>query len=421
MSSVRPVLYSVSMLAIRAVPSLDDLEREILRAEATISVAIYRQLVALREFDERKGWHEQGATCCTAWLSWRIGLSPGAARDRMRTAHALARLPQISAALERGEVSYSQVRALTRVARDDNEAEWLNIAHHSTASQLERMVRGCRQAQRAAAPDFDEQTREERSLVTYFDDTGMLVLQGRLPPVEGARLQKVLDAIRMESPSVTGGDKRQRQADALVEVVERATSCSGGCAGEHPKLPAPQIVVHVAEQGLHSHSPDLRREIEHGPSASAESVRRLACDAETIRMLHGNDGKVLHVGRRTRVVSAAIRRALEHRDGRCRFPGCENTRTDAHHIVHWADGGETSTSNLVLLCRRHHTRVHEERYAIERRGDDLIFIPPEGTPLSRGPRFSDVVPWDDEPRAGVFISDWDGDPPDYQYIAEVMS
>jgi hypothetical protein len=97
----------------------------------------------------------------------------------------------------------------------------------------------------------------------------------------------------------------------------------------------------------------------------AGTSRRIACDASLVVMTHGPDGSVLDVGRKTRTVPPAIRRALDHRDGGCRFPGCGLRFCDAHHVKHWADGGETRLGNLVLLCRRHHRAVHEEGFRVE--------------------------------------------------------
>ncbi|CAN5434303.1 hypothetical protein BH20ACT15_BH20ACT15_00970 [soil metagenome] len=141
-----------------------------------------------------------------------------------------------------------------------------------------------------------------------------------------------------------------------------------------------QVVVHVDAGALAgpTESP-ARCELEDGAPVAPETARRLSCDAGRVEILEGADGP-LDVGRRTRTVPAAMRRALSSRDGGCRFPGCENRRwTDAHHIVHWAQGGETSAENLVQLCRRHHRLVHEGGFGVDRglRGE-LRFWRPDG-------------------------------------------
>ena len=117
---------------------------------------------------------------------------------------------------------------------------------------------------------------------------------------------------------------------------------------------------------------------------SYETSQRLACDAATVVMRHGPDGSVLDVGRRTRTIPPAIRRALDARDTRCQFPGCTARRCDAHHLVHWADGGPTSLDNLLLLCRTHHRAVHEAGFAVKRDLDGaMTFVRPDGTRLGR--------------------------------------
>ena len=119
---------------------------------------------------------------------------------------------------------------------------------------------------------------------------------------------------------------------------------------------------------------------------SAETARRLACDAATVTMGHRPGGEILDVGRRTRTISPALRRALAARGRHCRFPGCANVRCDSHHVEHWADGGRTALGNLVLLCRRHHRAVHEEgfRVTVDAAGG-VRFLGPDGRPLEEAP------------------------------------
>jgi hypothetical protein len=111
-------------------------------------------------------------------------------------------------------------------------------------------------------------------------------------------------------------------------------------------------------------------EVDHGVvDVSAETSRRVSCDASVVQMRHSADGTVLDVGRKTRTVPASIRRALQARDRRCRFPGCMARRCDAHHLEHWVDGGATGIDNLILLCRRHHRAVHEGGFRLIRHPD----------------------------------------------------
>ena len=123
-----------------------------------------------------------------------------------------------------------------------------------------------------------------------------------------------------------------------------------------------------------------------GIHVSPETARRLACDAAIVAMRHGPGGEVLDVGRRTRTISPALRRALASRDGQCRFPGCQNRRCDGHHVRHWADGGATALDNLLLLCRRHHRAVHEEGFRVTlNAAGEVQFIRPDGRLLPAAP------------------------------------
>jgi hypothetical protein len=145
-----------------------------------------------------------------------------------------------------------------------------------------------------------------------------------------------------------------------------------------------QVVVHVDGDALASDDATGQAVLEgpEGQRVSPETSRRLACDAARVEMRHGPDGSVLDVGRRTRTIPPAIRRALATRDRHCRFPGCTARHADAHHVQHWADGGDTRLDNLLLLCRRHHRLVHEEGWHVGLRDDASVrFVRPDGRPL----------------------------------------
>jgi hypothetical protein len=159
------------------------------------------------------------------------------------------------------------------------------------------------------------------------------------------------------------------------------------------------VILHVDAAGLESAGKAARSasltpddgqavvELDEGATnVSAETSRRMACDASLVVMRHAPDGAVLDVGRRTRTIPPAIRRALVARDRRCQFPGCTARRCDGHHIRHWADGGPTRLNNLTLLCRRHHRAVHEEGFAVVRVDNgELEFYRPDGTSVETAP------------------------------------
>jgi hypothetical protein len=363
---------------------LDRLGDEIAELSAHLEAATARLLRLIREFDARGGWNT-GFRSCAEWLSWRVGLDLGAAREKVRVARALGNLPQVARALERGEISYSKVRALTRVATPETEARLLGVARAGTASHVERIVRGWRRVDRLAEAREAASRHASRSLEVYQDENGMLVLRGRLEPEAGALVLRALDAAgealyRKARPAETaaedGPTPAQRRADALALVAETALDhgLDPGASGERY-----QVVVHVDAPALADPDAPGQSVVEGGARVSAETSRRLACDARRVVMRHDAAGRVLDVGRRTRAIPPALRLALAHRDPGCRFPGCGARFCQGHHIRHWASGGETHFDNLALLCRRHHRAVHEEGYRIERlAGGQLRFRRPDG-------------------------------------------
>ena len=363
---------------------------------ARIQAATYELLVMIREFDDRGGW-APGWTSCAHWLNWRTGLTLGAAREKVRVARALAELPRVSAAMGRGQVSYSKVRAITRVATPETEERLLDFALAGTAAHVERLVRAWRRVDGQQEADDDRRRHAGRYLRTWTDDDGMLVVRGRLTPEAGAVLRRALesaeDRLYREAPeddtdhkseSVAATEAGRRRADALVAVAESALAADldTGAAGDRY-----QVVVHVDAASLRNEGNEGQSALDDGIRVPAETSRRLACDASTAIMTHGANDALLDVGRKRRTIPAAIRRALASRDRRCRFPGCESQRCDAHHVRHWADGGATRLDNLVLLCRRHHRAVHEEGFAIELTANGEVLVTEPG-----GRRLPDAPP-----------------------------
>jgi 5-methylcytosine-specific restriction endonuclease McrA len=175
----------------------------------------------------------------------------------------------------------------------------------------------------------------------------------------------------------------QQQADALALLTETALhhELDPGAPGERY-----QVVVHVDAPALADPDQPGQSVLEGGVHVSAETSRRLACDASRVVMRHDPDGRVVEIGARTRTIPPALRRALHHRDRGCRFPGCGLPLGEGHHVRHWAQGGPTTLSNLALLCRRHHRAVHEEGYQVDRQPDGALrFRRPDGRPLPEVP------------------------------------
>src|SRR6202789_1414154 len=346
--------------------SLAELEAQITELAGHLNAANYRWLTLIGQFDRRNGWADGKLPSCAHWLNFKCGLNLGAARERIRVAHALTGLPKIAASMARGELSYSKVRALTRVACETTEESFLMIALHGAAHHVERLVRGYRRAQDAEELSREAQQHTHRSVRYGFAEDGSLILKARLPALAGALLIEALDAALERVPDHEISAEREeectlsfehRRADALAAVAESY-------------LAASDTASHTAG----------RCEIENGPALPAETVRRLTCDASLLHLLQNEHGEPLDVGRKTRSIPPAIRRALNSRDGGCRFPGCTHQRyLDAHHIEHWADGGDTKLSNLVTLCRFHHRLVHEGQITVEvQHGGGWRFLHPDG-------------------------------------------
>ena len=349
---------------------LDRLGDEIAELAAHLDAATARLLDLIREFDARGGWGH-GFRSCAHWLSWRVGLEPGAAREHVRVARALGSLPQLR-------------EALARVATPETEERLVAVGRAGTAERVELIVRGWRRMDRKAEAQETTRRHRNRALHVYPDGDGMVLIRGRLEPEVGAVVMQALTAAR-EALS------RRRRA----EDVPAGTSVVDGSA-EAPTMEQQQAdaLALVAEAALHRGmdpgAPDAdapgQSVLDGGARVPAGTSRRLACDASRVVMRHDADGRITEVGARTRTIPPALRRALQHRDKGCRFPGCGRLLGQGHHIRHWAHGGPTTLSNLTMLCRRHHRAVHEEGFQVERLADDeLCFRGPDGRLLSDVP------------------------------------
>ena len=350
-----------------------------------IYAAEHRLLTLIREFDEVKGWEWLGFHSCAHWLNFKCGIDMNTARERIRVANALGKLPKIDARFATGALSYSKVRAMTRIADEANEDRLLFLAKHGTAHHVEKIVSKYRMVKRLQDADLAQEQHDDRQLNYHYDAEGSLVIKGRFPAEQGALIIKALEMAmeRQFSENVAVGTsenvavgtsenvsaetsedtKRElistRRADALAEVAETYMNSEPVPNSTADRY---QVVVHVSAET----SMDAPH-IEDGPHVSAETSRRIACDASLLGIKEGANGEPLSIGRKTRSIPPAMRRALRMRDKGCRFPGCTYDRfVDGHHIKHWADGGETKLDNLVLLCRHHHHLVHEGGFACEK-------------------------------------------------------
>jgi hypothetical protein len=362
-------------------PSIDDLDRAIVNLAARLNARTHDLLILIRRFDERAGWLRWGFENCAEWLHWRCDLSLSAAREKVRVAHALKTLPAIAVAFAKGELSYSKVRALTRVAHRDNEEALLDFARHTTAARVEER---CRELRCGTEASLDEAVRAHarRCLSLRRDPVrGTMTITVELPLETGELIDKALDRARDTTASLNPEFAEEswaaQQADALVAMAkaylggERHASAEAG-SGAEPGTGSGtpdhyQVTVHVDHAALRG---GIGRS-----GLPIESVRRIACDSDRVIIVEDDEGEPLSVGRKSRVVPTALRRALWARDKSCRFPGCGRKRfVDAHHVQHWAGGGETSLANLMLLCSAHHRLVHEGGFRIEKDYRDRWFF-----------------------------------------------
>jgi hypothetical protein len=353
-------------------------------------------LVLVREFDDRFGWMKWSFTNCAEWLAWRCSLKPSTAREKVRTAHALRRLPAISKAFAEGRLSYSKVRALTRVADGDQEDLLLKYALEATVPAVEER---CRQI-RNVAPESAHRARRlwaGRSLTMWRDDArGLMRFTVEVPIEEGELISRAIDCavaageVTTEiDPTAAGESKTARwcaqQADALVAVVKSYLGGGhdeeGGATADHY-----QVVVHADAKAVKGGG--------GGADLPIDTVKRLLCDCSVVLVADDEKGNPLDVGRKQRTVSTALRRALYARDRRCTFPGCHRRRyLDGHHLKHWINGGETVPANMTLQCDYHHKLLHEGAFSIVKEQDgSLRFVTAAGRTIPRdGYRLQDFV------------------------------
>jgi hypothetical protein len=353
----------------------------------------------LAEIDRRKLHERDGHLSCVAWLVDVHRLSPGEAHEQVRLARALDGHTSTREALQRGEVSLASAKVLARAKEAEPEAFLtseellLEAARALPVRDLSRVVGSWRE--RVSQGALDEERYARRYLNARPTSSGMVAVDGSLDPECGEHLMTALGAVMdADARSRTEEDSRspaQRRADALGEVCRRFLDSSDRpvVAGERP-----HVIVTVGLQELQGSTEAPGQGLGEaaelgatGPVGTATALR-LSCDAAVSRVVLSASSEPLEVGRRTKVVPPGLRRAVALRDRGCRFPGCSRPQAwcDAHHVRHWARGGETSLSNLVLLCRRHHRSVHTGGFGLEMDRGGPVFSRPDGSVLEdRGP------------------------------------
>ena len=370
----------------------DALTERVVGYASQIAALTARFLDLLREFDTRGVWSGEGINSCAHWLSWRTGLSLRAAQDHLRIAHALDDLPQMHEAFAEGRLSYSKVRALTRVATPDREEELVSVALSATAAQVEKIVRSIRHIDRNE--DESRSGHVESTAQWRWNDDGTLAVTMRLAPVDGARF--LAGVVRSEyertrtadNPDVplpdsaeTSGDSAPRSAAGSVDlwrhvpsniadaVVAMADTMATVIA--MPEFaPGAEVVIHTgSESGAGHGSSDPH--LDAGPAMSEAEVDEASCGGSRRQVTHakGRRGVALKFGRKRRLPTRALLRVVFERDRGCRHPGCGRTRhLHAHHVRFWRDGGTTDPDNLIMLCSTHHRALHHGEFSIRAHG-----------------------------------------------------
>ena len=389
MSTLRSALDELRMDDVRALSGealagrLDEIERagRVLEAERARGLA---------EIERRRVFAVDGHLSSAAWLAHRQGLSRSVAEGAVRRAAALQQMPQVARALGEGEVSASAVHVLAAAREASPEAfarsesTLVQAATTMNFGELRRVVEAWRAESDAEGAAADEERRHElRRLDVCPDDRGMTGVRGELVPEDGQVLITCIRAqMDAETRMVSGPDARtptQRRADALAEICRQWLA-----SRERPTIGGerPHVVVTIDIDTLMARAGRVA-ELDDAGSVTPETARRLACDADITRVITGAGSQPLELGRRTKIVPPGLRRAIAVRDRGCRFPGCDRPSgwCDAHHVRHWADGGETSLSNLVLLCRPHHRAIHRG-LGLRMVAGVPIFSRPDGTPIT---------------------------------------
>ena len=381
--------------------NLDQLEQDIISLSSHLNATEYEFLVLVREFDLRQGWKPYHFNNCAEWLNMKVGIAPGTAREKMRVANALFDLTATSEAFQKGELSYSKARALTRVATPHNEEKLLDHAIPATALQVENHCREMRNVRREVSTVDVNRLHRQRYLSRSLHGDGSMTISVELPKESGDLVMKALEmALReLEQPEDTfegdqgasasviekgseeinekvhgkvhgkGNGKGNgrttdslpaKQADALVRMARGYLS--GGKEKNSSTADHYQVMVHVDEEVLRNAPGESSKS-----DLPSETIRRLCCDSGLVVVTKDEKGNPLNVSRKHRVVQPPLKRALLARDKCCRFPGCTHEKwLDAHHVMHWADGGETSLDNTILLCSTHHRLLHEGGFRIRK-------------------------------------------------------
>jgi hypothetical protein len=392
MSALRSVLDELrgEDLAGASDDELGDGLIELERASRVLEAERSRRLI---EVERRGTWSVDGHLSVVSWLAATVRVGFARASRQVKRSRALRRMPGTAGAMGDGDLSSEAVELLVGAreaapeAFEEAEPMLVEAAVALPVRELRTAVAYWRQLADAAGADERERRQyEARRLHVSPTLGGTVRIDGDLDAESGQTLMTALRCVQdawTREGELDGRTAPQRRADALVTLCRSWLDHSDRpeIAGERP-----HVVVTVDLETLEGRAGG-RSQLEDAGPVTPGTARRLACDAGVSRVITAGRSEPLDVGRKTPVVPAAIRRALVVRDGGCAFPGCGRPQAwcDAHHVVHWSDGGRTALANLVLLCRPHHRAVHEG-FRVAVAGDRRRFTRVDGMPLeTRGP------------------------------------
>ena len=380
---------------IKAMPSnADDIRQRLKMLSQDVNSSHADLLELLVRYDDLEGWKSGGATHCAAWMNLEIGISLQLGWEYLRVGRKLRLLPTTTALFRVGKLSWSKVRLIVNVADKDNEKTLCHAALDGSVSEVKRLC----DEYRWQEDDEDGKKENDRALKQWqsrsftWQETpiGSTCIKLTLPPeLAQAFLNSVEQSLSLLDNNGEDNDNQneanisQRRADAAVLMAENSLQNAGREIATADRY---QVLVSVDSNELTSSThtsstetssidnPRKRPTINSAGPIASETAKRIACDC-CISTQTTSNGEPINIGRKSRIGPSAMSRAITTRDQHCQYPGCTRTQhLQIHHIVHWADGGETSISNGVCLCSFHHSLVHEGGYTIENVSDNELLM-----------------------------------------------
>lgn len=367
---------TVTVKGLAGVPS-ERLEHEVAQHAAAIAALTCNWFLMIAELDRRRAWASWECNSMAHWLSWRCGLAPRTGREHVRVARALEALPAITAAFAAGEISYSKVKALSRVATAATEADLLQLARNSTASQFERIAAAYAQIKLQADPEAPAKLLAARRFdVKRHDDGTVSIAIRRAPGDAAATILAAVEAALAEVPDDLDEPIAARRVDAIEAIARHYVAPDDS---QPRPIDANLQVTRVPAVDDGPAGP-LPAAFLDGLSLSIAAARELLCDSSVVVEVEQPDGTIAYTIRKKSIPIAARRATMNRDERRCRWHGCNRTHHLAvHHITYRSRRGNHAVSNLVALCPVHHRAVHRLGWTIVGdANDELVFVSPDG-------------------------------------------